>query len=119
MPQTLSNTTYPISPGFTKNASKRTKEFGDDRYRDIKLDGVINLDLEEWSVTWVPMYYTTAIALETLLKNSLTSKANYLYWTGPGESSAHYYTASSIQRKIIGPYLLQISATLTRRNIPV
>jgi len=112
----LSNTTYPISPGFSKETIVRTKTNGDDRYRDAASDG-INTELETWTINWVPMYYTTAVALEALLKNSTRGKDNYLAWTPPGESTLKYYSAEGISRRIVGPRFLQISATMKRRFI--
>ena len=118
MSQALSNDTYEIARSFSKAVAKRVLRQGNEEYEELELDGDMNLEVDEWQVVWVPMFHTTAIALETLLKSSIQGSANYLLWTPPSESTAKLYTASSIERRILGPNLLQISATLRRRYTP-
>ena len=113
------NLTY----GVTYNTSKRPKtrvnevSFGDG-YRQIVVDG-INYDEEMWDVDFVPTTSTTTAALETLLLNSKNGTANYLLWTGPGETVAKYYTADSINKIFIGPDCWKISCELRREFILV
>lgn len=118
MSKLLDNSVYGIARSFNQSSGYRTKENGPDNYKEIAEDGYVHLEVEEWTITWIPMYKTLAIALETLLKNSVRGKSNYLLWQGPGQTTSKYYSATNIQRRMVGVNYLQISATLTRRNLP-
>jgi len=116
MSVTLSNVTYPPRPAINKGSNYRKKESDEilGEYRQIVIDGTINYDEEEWDVEWIPMIPATGRALETILFDSSKGTSNYLYWQGVGEDTSKYYIATNISRKIVGPGLVQISATLGR-----
>jgi len=114
MPVTLNKTTYKLK-SEPKSPKKNVKiSQYNDGYAQIVVSG-INPDRETINPQWIPMDSTTAIALETLLLNSVDGIANILLFTPEGEDTAKYYTADDIRRDTIQTGWYQISCTLTRR----
>ena len=86
-------------------------------YRQIVADQT-DYDEEMWTVDFVPMSLANANALETILLNSVNGTSNYILWTGPGESTAKYYTAHNINKRKDGPTCWKIGCEF-RREFPV
>ena len=104
---------------LTKNVSKSGNynsvsiQFGDG-YRQTTIDG-INYDREQWSLQFIPMDSTSALALESILLNSINGTSNFLSWTPPNESTTKYWSASGITKNSTQKVnYWQISCTLTR-----
>lgn len=108
---------YDVTYNTSKNPQTRFKEvnFGGG-YRQITVDQT-DYDEEKWSVDFKPLSETNANALETILLNSVNGTSNYILWTGPGESTAKYYTAHSITKFKQGPNCWKMACEL-RREFP-
>ena len=113
MSQAIDTSIYKMKSSTSKIPSYRMKsnQFGNITNL-YEADG-INYQQEEWLVTFIPMEAdsATAINLESYLYNSIS---NFLLVTMPGESSAKYYTASNLNKKIVGPNYIQLSCTFKR-----
>jgi len=112
MSVSLSNTTYPLH-SFAKQPMTKVKEVDYSGYKEIVVDG-INYDKETWNVEWILQDSTAALSLETILLNSVKGTSTYILWTGPGESTAKYYIAKSINKQGRNPSFYRISATFER-----
>ena len=112
------NLTYKVMYSTSKTPSTRVNEtsFGDS-YRQVTVDG-INYQEETWDVSFVPTSPAETTSLEALLLNSLNGTSNYLLWTGPGESTAKYYTAHNVNKQFLGPSCYKMYCQL-RREFPL
>lgn len=112
------NLTYAVTYNTIKNPRSRITEvnFGDG-YRQISIDG-INYQEESWQVDFKPITQTQANSLEQILLQSVNGSDNYLYWTGPGESKAKYYTAHNISKIPLASNLWKVTCQL-RREFPL
>jgi phage-related protein len=109
---------YKVTYNTRKKPATRVKEvsFGGG-YRQILVDQT-DYDEEQWEVDFAPVTEAQALALETILLNSVNGTSNYILWTGPGESTAKYYTASGISKYKQGPNCWKLGCAF-RREFPV
>ena len=113
----LDTDTYKVTKRTAKKRKINTKElqFGDG-YRQILVDG-INYDREQWSMDFVLLDSTSAIALEEILVNSVYAPANIIQWTPLDSTTAKYWTAGEVSKTpngISGRCQWKITCTLSR-----
>jgi phage-related protein len=106
--------TYKFSFNTTKRAKTRYKEAAmGDGYRQLVVDG-LNPDEVEFDYESIPYDKTTANTIEAGLLNSSKSSSNLISWTGPGETTSTYFTATEVIKKPLSSSLYQINAKLRK-----
>ena len=106
--------TYDFTFNTMKSGKTRYKEAAmGDGYRQLVVDG-LNADEVEFDYESIPYNLTTINIIEAGLLNSVKSSSNLISWTGPGETSSSYYTATQITKKPLSSSLYQITAKLRK-----